>query len=71
MNHLFSYIPPERLSTFSYGHVIPKDNLTVHPVVKGILNSELEFTYEKRGTSKIVSCGSCHRILINAHSRFR
>lgn len=55
MNHLFSYIPPDRLSTFSYGHVIPKGNLTVQPIVNGIVNSEFDFTYEKRGALKMVS----------------
>lgn len=54
MNHLFSYIPPDRLSTFSYGHVIPKRNLTVQPIIKGIINSEFDFTYEKRGGLKMV-----------------
>lgn len=55
MNHLFSYVPPERLGTFSYGHVIPSTNLVAQSLTKGLLGSEFDFTYEARGSEKMVS----------------
>lgn len=55
MNHLFSYVSPERLDTFSYGHVIPSTNLVAQSLTKGLLGSEFDFTYEARGSEKMVS----------------
>ena len=55
MHHLFSYVPPSQLSTFSYGHVIPAENLTAQSLVKGVLGSEFDFTYEARESEKMVS----------------
>jgi chromosome transmission fidelity protein 1 len=54
-NHLFSYLPPERLDTFSYGHVIPKANLVAQSLTRGLLGSDFDFTYEARGSEKMVS----------------
>lgn len=54
MNHLFSYVPPHRLDTFSYGHVIPSQNLTAHTLVKGVQGSEFDFTYDARESEKMV-----------------
>lgn len=54
VNHLFSYVPPDRLETFSYGHVIPPENLTALSLVKGVLGSEFNFTYESRDSEKMV-----------------
>lgn len=71
LNHLFSYVPPERLNTFSYGHVIPEGNLTVQPILKGILNSEFDFTFEKRGALKMVSYHPDQRIDANTHCQTR
>ncbi|WEW60392.1 ATP-dependent DNA helicase chl1 [Emydomyces testavorans] len=53
-DYLFSYLAPEHLRTFSYGHVIPKNNLTVTPIVRGIMNTEFEFTFEKRSSSEMI-----------------
>ncbi|KAG0635677.1 putative ATP-dependent RNA helicase chl1 [Tuber brumale] len=47
-NHLFSYLPKEKIRTLSCGHVIPKENLTALPVTKGPGGREFEFTFEKR-----------------------
>lgn len=61
-NHLFSYVPPERLDTFSYGHVIPEGNLVAQSLGQGLMGSEFDFTYESRGSEKMVSAlvpGSC------------
>ncbi|KAJ5154120.1 uncharacterized protein N7500_009559 [Penicillium coprophilum] len=50
VNHLFSYLPPERLGTFSYGHVIPKSNLVAQSLTQGLMGNEFNFTYEARTT---------------------
>ncbi|CAZ82635.1 unnamed protein product [Tuber melanosporum] len=47
-NHLFPYLPKEKIRTLSCGHVIPKENLTALPVTKGPGGREFEFTFEKR-----------------------
>lgn len=54
-HHLFSYVSPNRLDTFSYGHVIPSENLVAHTLGKGILGSDFDFTYENRNSEKTVS----------------
>ncbi|KAJ5116475.1 hypothetical protein N7456_000823 [Penicillium angulare] len=54
-SHLFSYVPPERLGTFSYGHVIPHTNLVAQSLSRGILGSEFDFTYEARGSEKMIT----------------
>jgi chromosome transmission fidelity protein 1 len=53
-NHLFSYTAPSRLDTFSYGHVIPPENLIAHTLVNGVLGSQFDFTYDSRGSEKMV-----------------
>lgn len=53
-NHLFPYLGANRLKTFSYGHVIPPDNLTAIPVSKGAFNTEFDFTYGKRNDESMV-----------------
>lgn len=54
INLLFSYVPPDRLDTFSFGHVIPPGNLTAQLVVKGVQGSEFDFTYDARASEKMV-----------------
>ncbi|KAL4924664.1 DNA helicase [Aspergillus undulatus] len=54
MNHLFSYVPKERLDMFSFGHVIPPENLTAHNLAQGVLGSEFDFTYEGRDSEKMI-----------------
>lgn len=54
MNHLFSYVPASRLDTFSYGHVIPPENLIAHTLVRGVQGSEFDFTYDVRDSEKMV-----------------
>ncbi|KKZ66432.1 chromosome transmission fidelity protein 1 [[Emmonsia] crescens] len=53
-NHLFPYLDANRLKTFSYGHVIPPDNLTAIPVSKGAFNTEFDFTYGKRNDESMI-----------------
>lgn len=52
-NHLFSYVAPERLDTFSYGHVIPKTNLVAQSLTQGLMGMDFDFTYEARGSEKM------------------
>ncbi|KAL4919114.1 helicase C-terminal domain-containing protein [Aspergillus aurantiobrunneus] len=54
MNHLFSYVPKDRLNTFSYGHVIPPDNLAAQILARGVLGSEFDFTYDGRDSEKMI-----------------
>lgn len=54
VNHLFPYVPPERLDTFSYGHVIPPENLMAISLPKGIGGLEFDFTYDARDSEKMV-----------------
>ncbi|KAF7715094.1 Uncharacterized protein PECH_007655 [Penicillium ucsense] len=55
MNHLFSYLPPERLETFSYGHVIPSTNLVAQSLTKGLMGCDFDFTYEARNSEKMIT----------------
>ncbi|CAI7576060.1 unnamed protein product [Penicillium glandicola] len=55
VNHLFSYLPPERLGTFSYGHVIPKSNLVAQSLTQGLMGNEFDFTYEARNSEKMIT----------------
>lgn len=54
LHHLFSYVPLDRLDTFSYGHVIPAENLAAQSLVRGVMGSEFDFTYEARESEKMV-----------------
>ncbi|KZF21810.1 ATP-dependent RNA helicase CHL1 [Xylona heveae TC161] len=54
MNHLFNYLPKERLETLSCGHVIPSENLVAWPVAKGPSGLEFDFTFEKRKEDNVI-----------------
>ncbi|CAG8115284.1 unnamed protein product [Penicillium salamii] len=54
VNHLFSYLPAERLDTFSYGHVIPKTNLVAQSLTQGLMGNDFDFTYEARSSEKMI-----------------
>ncbi|PWY79334.1 DNA repair helicase [Aspergillus sclerotioniger CBS 115572] len=54
MDHLFSYVPAGRLDTFSYGHVIPSENLIAHTLVRGVRRSEFDFTYDARDSENMI-----------------
>ncbi|KPI35188.1 ATP-dependent RNA helicase chl1 [Cyphellophora attinorum] len=53
--HLFSYLPSNKLQTFSFGHVIPKDNIFVRPITSGPSGTALDFTFDKRGLPATVT----------------
>ncbi|RUS17736.1 helicase C-terminal domain-containing protein [Endogone sp. FLAS-F59071] len=55
LDHLFPYVPPDRVSHFSCGHVIPPGNLVALAVAEGPSGIPLEFTFDKRGDVKLVS----------------
>ena len=60
VRHLFSYVEPERLRTWSCGHIIPKENLVAWPVLKGPGGIDFDFTYEKRQFIDIIDAlGNC------------
>lgn len=54
INHFFHYLPLERISTLSCGHVIPKKNLIAMPVAKGPSGVDFDFTFEKRGDKRVI-----------------
>ena len=60
IRHLFAYVDPARLRTFSCGHIIPKENLIAVPVTKGPGGIEFDFTYDKRNSPAMIEAlGSC------------
>ncbi|EFR02642.1 hypothetical protein MGYG_05640 [Nannizzia gypsea CBS 118893] len=54
VDHLFSYVPREKIKTFTYGHVIPKINLTAIPIDKGMDGTEFNFTFDHRKSEKMI-----------------
>ena len=52
--HLFPYVDPERLITWSCGHIIPKENLIVVPITKGPNKVEFDFTYQRRNVPAVI-----------------
>lgn len=60
VRHLFAYVDPARLKTFSCGHIIPKENLIALSVAKGPGGIDFDFTYEKRNSPAMIEAlGSC------------
>jgi chromosome transmission fidelity protein 1 len=60
VRHLFAYVDPDRLRTFSCGHIIPNENLVAMPVAEGPGGIEFDFTYEKRNSSTMIEAlGTC------------
>ncbi|KAK2747298.1 ATP-dependent DNA helicase chl1 [Myotisia sp. PD_48] len=55
VNHLLSYVPRDKVKTFSYGHVIPQNNLIALNLGVGILNAEFDFTFEKRNSETLIT----------------
>ncbi|ETN45463.1 uncharacterized protein HMPREF1541_09295 [Cyphellophora europaea CBS 101466] len=53
-DHLFSYLPPETLKTFTFGHVIPEENMFARSVAHGPSGLEFDFTFEKRGLETMI-----------------
>ncbi|BGP24533.1 CHL1 helicase [Rhodotorula toruloides] len=51
---LFPYLPTERFSTFSCGHVVPADHVSTYAVGKGPTGVTFSFTYERRGDEQLL-----------------
>lgn len=64
-DHLFSYLPTDRLETFSFGHVIPPENLTAQTLAIGILGSKFNFTYDHRHSEQMVSFAPGHGVFVD------
>ena len=52
--HLFAYVEPGRLKTWSCGHIIPPENLIAMPVATASDGTSFEFTFEKRGSIRVL-----------------
>ena len=67
-NHLFHYMPGERIATLSCGHVIPKSNLLAQPVSKGRNGNEFDFTFGKRNSESMVRARTRHYSVCAKHT---
>ena len=52
--HLLPYLTPEQISIFSCGHVMPRENLLVVPIIYGPKGSPLEYKFSTRGNDVMV-----------------
>ncbi|KAL9586121.1 MAG: hypothetical protein Q9212_001102 [Teloschistes hypoglaucus] len=60
VRHLFAYVAPAKLTTWSCGHIIPKENLFVKAIDKALDGVDLEFSFAKRDSVALISAlGSC------------
>ncbi|KAG5716392.1 ATP-dependent RNA helicase CHL1, partial [Termitomyces sp. T112] len=62
-SQLFSYLPPERLSTFSCGHIIPADNLQTLIISKSPRGNDLEYKAGKQSDVNVIA--DLGQILLN------
>ena len=53
-SRLFSYLPPECVTTLSCGHVIPAENLVAWPVTAGPNGTEYDFTFAQRNSTTMI-----------------
>lgn len=53
-SQLFSYLPAERLKTFSCGHVIPQKNLQTLVLTQGPRKTDLLWKFDKQGNKEMV-----------------
>lgn len=51
---LFPYLPPERFSAFSCGHIVPPDHVSTLAVAKGPTGLTMEFKFDRRKDEKLV-----------------
>ncbi|PIL32767.1 hypothetical protein GSI_04884 [Ganoderma sinense ZZ0214-1] len=63
VNQLFASLPPERLATFSCGHIIPASNLQTLMLKKGPRGGELTFKFQQRGDDSLIA--ELGQILVN------
>ncbi|PPR07101.1 hypothetical protein CVT24_010937 [Panaeolus cyanescens] len=55
VNQLFSHLPPERVTSFSCGHIIPEDNLQTLVIGKGPGGGELQFKAERQNDPAVIA----------------
>lgn len=53
-DQLFSYLAPGRLKTFSFGHIVPQENVFVQPLTQGPTGGEFNFTFLARTDTDMV-----------------
>ncbi|KAK1225406.1 ATP-dependent DNA helicase chl1 [Marasmius sp. AFHP31] len=63
VNQLFSHLPPERMSTFSCGHIIPSSNLLTVAVTKGPRGTDLDYKANRQTDSGAID--ELGQILLN------
>ncbi|BGP16056.1 hypothetical protein JCM10213_006808 [Rhodosporidiobolus nylandii] len=51
---LFPYLPSERFSTFSCGHVVPAEHISTYAVSKGPTGQQFQFTFDRRKDEKLL-----------------
>ena len=55
IQHLFSYLPPDRIQTWTCGHIIPSQNLLSIPLARAEDGTPFNFTYENRNTPQLIT----------------
>ncbi|KAF7291652.1 Chl1 helicase [Mycena chlorophos] len=63
INQLFSYVPADRLTSFSCGHIIPESNLQAVVVSKNPRGGDLEFKADKQKDEGVIA--ELGQILLN------
>lgn len=53
-DQLFPYLESAKLKTYSFGHIIDKDNVLVKPLAKGRSGIEFDFTWQNRQSRSMV-----------------
>ncbi|CAG8638754.1 5586_t:CDS:10 [Funneliformis mosseae] len=51
---LFPYLPTQKLSKFSCGHIVPPENLLTLTLSEGPMGGTFEFTFERRDNIKLI-----------------
>ncbi|KAK5953036.1 ATP-dependent DNA helicase chl1 [Knufia fluminis] len=51
---LFSYVEPQRLETYSFGHIIDKANVLVQPLSQGPSGVDFDFTFANRRSETMI-----------------
>lgn len=64
--HLFAYVAPERLKTWSCGHIVPKYNLFVRSVSRTQDGVDLDFSFTKRNSFPLINGLGCYLVRLAA-----
>jgi len=55
VSELFAYLPPDRLTTFCCGHIIPASNVQTLLLTKGPSGSNIEFKFAQQSDPQVIS----------------